>query len=81
MIVEGLVSVFFMIVKLALNFLPTVVLGADWFVDVVALIVKASQFFPMDVFVAVMANIIFWVGVHFNWSVAMWILKKIPGIN
>ena len=78
MILQGICVLLFGIVNILLNIIPSFVWSATWMTDLIALIVKASQFFPMDVFAVVIGNIAFWVVVYFNWSLGEWVLKKIP---
>lgn len=37
--------------------------------------------FPLDVWVIVLGNIVFWLGVHLAGAVIEWIYKKIPGVS
>ena len=53
----------------------------DWFSNFMILFCKALFFFPFDVWSVVLSNVVFWVLVHFVWSVVEWIYIKIPGVS
>lgn len=53
----------------------------SWLGDTLSLISKALMFFPTDVYVVVIANIVFWLTLQLTWGIIEWIYKKIPGIN
>lgn len=52
-----------------------------WIDDTLALLQKAMMFFPVDVYVIVIANIALWLTIQFAWAIIEWIYRKIPGIN
>lgn len=52
-----------------------------WLGDFMELVANAMMFFPIDVWVIVIANVVFWLTIQFTWAVIEWIYKKIPGIN
>ena len=53
----------------------------DWSVSSLKLLSTGLKIFPTDVWVAVIANGLFWVMLHFTWAVIEWIYKKIPGVD
>ena len=53
----------------------------DWFSNFIILFCKALFFFPFEVWSVVLSNIVFWVLVHFVWSIIEWIYIKIPGVS
>ena len=53
----------------------------DWFSNFIILFCKALFFFPFEVWSVVLSNVVFWVLVHFIWSVIEWIYIKIPGVS
>lgn len=53
----------------------------NWITNTLSLISKALIFFPADVWVVVIGNILFWTSLHFVWAIIEWVYKKIPGIN
>lgn len=53
----------------------------DWSVSALKLLSTGLKIFPTDVWVAVIANGLFWVMLHFTWAVIEWIYKKIPGVD
>lgn len=52
-----------------------------WIDDTLKLIAKGMMFFPVDVYVIVIANIALWLTIQFGWAIIEWLYKKIPGIN
>ncbi|MBC9723255.1 MAG: hypothetical protein H9W82_18960 [Lactobacillus sp.] len=49
--------------------------------DTISHLSKAMMFFPIDVWVVVIANIAMWISLQFAWAIIEWIYRKIPGIN
>ena len=45
------------------------------------LILKAMQFFPSDVWIMVIGNIVFWITLQLIWAVVHFILRLIPFLN
>ncbi len=58
-----------------LTYIPTSI------VNTTELLIKAMQFFPSDVWIMVIGNIVFWITVHLIWAIIQFILKLIPFIN
>lgn len=52
-----------------------------WLGDFMDLVANAMMFFPIDVWVIVIANVVLWISIQFAWAVFEWVYKKIPGIN
>ena len=52
-----------------------------WLGDTLNLIADAMMFFPIDVWVIVIANVVLWLSLQFAWAIFEWIYKKIPGVN
>ena len=53
----------------------------DWGTQFSTLFIKCLSFFPFKVWSVLISNILFWVGVHFVWSIVEWIYIKIPGVS
>lgn len=53
----------------------------DWSVSALKLISTGLKIFPTDVWVAVLANGLFWIMLNFTWAAIEWIYKKIPGVD
>ncbi len=53
----------------------------NWSVSAMKLISTGLKIFPTDVWVAVVANALFWIMLHFTWAVIEWVYKKIPGVD
>ena len=58
-----------------LTYIPTSI------VDTLSLLLKAMQFFPTDVWIMVIGNILFWVSLHFVVSLLKFVLSLIPFVN
>ena len=48
------------------------------FIDIIS---PAFAIYPYWLFVLVISNVIFWIGIQFTWAVIEWLYKKIPGVN
>ena len=59
----------------ALTYIPTSI------VDTVSLLLKAMQFFPTDVWIMVIGNVVFWIALHFIIALIKFVLSWIPFIN
>lgn len=81
MIIELLVTPIFALIKGLIALLPVAFEIPNYIADVLALLLKASQFFPMDVFVLCIGNISFWLVIQFMWAIFEWVYKKIPGVD
>lgn len=81
MIIELICMPIFFIINSAINTIPLAFKLPNWLADVLGLLIKAMQFFPLDVWVIVIGNILFWLVLHFVWAVIEWVYKKIPGVN
>ena len=53
----------------------------NWYWSFQSLLQVGLKVFPPDVWVAVIGNIVFWMGIHLIWAVIEWIYKKIPGVS
>lgn len=67
---KGIISIF-----PVLTYLPNSI------VDTLDLLLKAMQFFPSDVWIIVIGNIVFWITLHLIWAVINFILRLIPFVN
>lgn len=52
-----------------------------WIDDTLNLVADAMMFFPIDVWVIVIANAVIWIVAQFTWAIFEWVYKKIPGID
>lgn len=53
----------------------------NWYGSFVQLAKIGLSVFPLDVWFIVIANLVFWMGVHLTGAIIHWIYNKIPGIN
>lgn len=82
MIVEGFFSLVFTLVGLIINLFPKmIIIGQEGFTGAVTLLSYALTWFPLDLWIVILANIIFWIQVQCAWIVIEWIYKKVPGIS
>lgn len=81
MIIEMICSPFFYLINGIMALIPVVESIPDYIVDVLVLLRKAMLFFPTDVWVMVIANIVFWLTLHFIVSLIKFVLGLIPFLN
>lgn len=81
MIIEALCNLLFGLVSIVLSFLPSGMDLPNWGFDFINLIQIAGQFFPLDVLVVILSNVLFWISAKFVWAIVEWIYNKIPGIG
>ena len=82
MIIEGLFSLIFALVDLIISLFPSMqLIGAENVTATGTLISYGLTWFPIDLWIAILANIIFWLSVQGGWIVIEWIYKKVPGVD
>lgn len=82
MILETVFDLLLEIIKFfveSLDFSPAAI--PDWGFHFLSLLFKGLAFFPFDVWAVVISNVLFWVSIHFVWSIIEWIYMKIPGVS
>lgn len=78
MIIELLCTPIFWIIDFFIDLVPNNPNLPSWSVDFLNLLGKGLSFFPNDVFVVFVANVVFWSSIYLIDSIAVFILKKIP---
>lgn len=78
MIIELLCSPFFLLANGIIALIPVITYIPTSIVDTITLLLKAMQFFPIDVWVMCIGNIIFWITVHLVIGLIKFILGFIP---
>lgn len=53
----------------------------DWISNFLVLFCKSLFFFPFEIWSVVLTNVVFWILIHFGWSVIEWLYVKLPGVN
>lgn len=82
MITAALLNVVFAAIYGICNLMPVAAYRLpNWSVSAIKLISTGLKIFPTDVWVAVIANALFWIMCHFTWAVIEWVYKKIPGVD
>ncbi len=81
MIIELICAPFFLLVDGIIALLPVLTYIPTSIVDTVSLLLKAMQFFPNDVWVMAISNIVFWLTVHFIVSLIKFVVGWIPFIS
>lgn len=81
MIIKLICAPFFLMVNGFINLLPILTYIPTSIVDTITLILKAMQFFPTDVWIMVIGNIVFWISLHFVISLFKFVLGLIPFVN
>lgn len=83
MILESIFNALFLIPHLLIGLLPVVNNLAipnylSTFLDLVAV---PLSLFPIDLWLLLISNVIFWAGVQISWAGIEWVYKKIPGVS
>ena len=82
MIIEAILSPIFKLIEYLFGLIRIGEIKLPgWFGDTMGLIADAMMFFPVDVWVAVLANVGFWLTIQFTWATIEWVYKKIPGVS
>ena len=81
MILELICLPLLLFVKGILNILPILTYLPNSIVSTTDMILKAMQFFPNDVWIMVIGNIVFWITLHLIWSIIKFILGLIPFVG
>lgn len=81
MIVELICSPLLVFIKGIIGALPVLTYIPNSIVDTTDMLLKAMQFFPSDVWIMVIGNIVFWITVHLIWAIIKFILGLIPFID
>lgn len=78
MIIELLCTPIFLLINGVIAVIPAMFQMPNWLADLLSMLLKAMQFFPIDVWVICIGNISFWLSLHFIWAILEWLYKKIP---
>lgn len=81
MIIELICLPLLALAKLLIGFIPAITYIPNSISETISLLTKAMQFFPQDVWILAIGNIVFWMTVHLIWSVISFILRLIPFLN
>ena len=82
MITELLLSFFLAIPKFVIGLLPNVAIDTlDGMAGLGTVLAYALYFFPVDIWIVVLANGVIMLTVAFGYGVLEWVWKKIPGVN
>lgn len=81
MILEGICMPFIWIIEGLINMLPILTYLPTSIVDTISLLMKAMQFFPSDVWVMTLGNIVFWTTIHLIIGLVKFILGFIPTMD
>ncbi len=81
MIIELICTPLLLFAKGIVAMLPILTYIPNSIVSTLDLLLKAMQFFPTDVWIMVIGNIVFWITLHLLWSLINFILRLIPFLN
>ena len=81
MIIKLICSPFFLLIDGVIAMIPILTYIPNSIVDTISLLLKAMQFFPTDVWIMVIGNIVFWIALHFIIALIKFIVSWIPFIN
>lgn len=81
MIIKLICAPFFLLIDGVIALIPVLNYIPTSIVDTVSLLLKAMQFFPTDVWIMCIGNIVFWIALHFAISLIKFIVSWIPFVN
>ena len=81
MIIELICTPLLLLTKGIIAMFPTLDYLPESVVNTFEMLVKAMLFFPNDVWITVIGNIIFWVTLHLIWGIVKFVLGLIPFVN
>lgn len=81
MILELLMSPFFLLIKLIISLFPSVQGYTGDFGAMITFINLACYFFNPLILNIALANIVAWKTAHMGWAIIEWTYKKIPGVS
>lgn len=81
MLVEFFLSPILFLINKLIEFMPQGYELPSWIGSTISLLRKGMYFFPLDVWLILIANITFWLTVQMVWAVIEWLYKKIPGVD
>lgn len=81
MVIQLICTPLILMIKGAIALLPVLTYIPENIINTIEMLKKAMLFFPADVWVIVIGNIIFWVTLHFVWGIIKFVLSLIPFVN
>lgn len=81
MIIELICSPLLLFAKGIIAILPVLTYIPNSIVSTLDLLLKAMQFFPLDVWIMIIGNIVFWISLQLVWSLISFILRLIPFLD
>lgn len=81
MVIQLICTPLILLIKGAIALLPVLTYIPENIINTIEMLKKAMLFFPTDVWVIVIGNIIFWVTLHFVWGIIKFVLSLIPFVN
>lgn len=81
MIVQAFFDAQFFFVNFLISLLPDISFDVLNPSNTFNILKYALYWFPLDLWILILTNIVFWITVQFSWAIIEWIYKKIPGIN
>lgn len=82
MVVEALLNMIFGLVDVIIGLFPTLDVPVfNGLGGATTLLGYGLTFFPLDLWVALIGNIAFWLSVQLGWIVIEWVYKKVPGVD
>lgn len=81
MIIQLICTPLLLFSKGILAIIPVLTYLPNSIVTTLDMLLKAMQFFPADVWIMVIGNIVFWITLHLIWAIINFILRLIPFIN
>ena len=81
MITDAILTLFFAFGRGLITLFPGFYTIPSWADACLDLLNIGLFFFPVDLWAAVLACILFWLGAFLLWAVVEWVYKKVPGVS
>ena len=81
MIIELICTPLLLFAKGIIAILPVLTYIPNSIVSTLDLLIKAMQFFPTDVWIMVIGNIVFWITLQLLWAIIHFVIRLIPFLD
>ena len=78
MIIEFLINPFILIIRGLINLFPQFEQTPDWATNFFNMLNTACLFIPVDVWIAVLSNVFFWITIHLVIGIVRFIYDVLP---
>ena len=81
MIIELVTSPMFLLIDSIIALIPEGLVLPNYILQTLDLLKYPLSIFPVDLWVVIISNVIFWYGAQMSWAIIEWVYKKIPGVD